>query len=297
MPETGQGVQSTFRQDVRVALRETVPVAMGYLPLGSAYGLLFASSGLQWWWAPVCSVLIFAGAMQFLSVGLLSTHTSLTAIFITTFIVNFRHVFYGLSYPMSRVRRRPARVYGMWALTDETYSLLAGRADDPALTSRRITLIQLFSHGYWVLGGVIGAVGAMALPNSIAGIDFSLTALFVVLAYEHVSKPENKGAVAMGLAASAVALAIGRSQFLSVAMATFLGLVLISYLRQNRKMSDGPELRSPGDSGDGGDYLPASGGAVPGPAEGRSGAPGALPRPGDACRGHGDPGLLQPEHG
>jgi 4-azaleucine resistance transporter AzlC len=259
----------SLRDDVRAALRETVPVAMGYLPLGSAYGILLATQGIAWWWAPVSSVLIFAGAMQFLSVGLLSARVSLTEIFIATFIVNFRHVFYGLSYPMRKVRRTPARVYGIWALTDETYSLLAGRVADPELTSRRVTLIQMFSHGYWVLGGLIGAIGSMALPSSIAGIDFSLTALFLVLMYEHASKRANLSAVVMAVTASAVAFAVGGKQFLSVAMGVFLCLVLASYPTQNRKATGEPSIHSASGPGDGGDYVSAPSSSVPGAAEGR----------------------------
>jgi 4-azaleucine resistance transporter AzlC len=219
-------VVKSVRDDVRAALRDTIPVAMGYLPLGTAYGLLLADSGLAWWWAPASSVLIFAGAMQFLSVGLLTAHVSLTEIVVATLVVNFRHIFYGLSFPMRLLRTLPSRVYGVFALTDETYSLLAGKADEN-ISGRRVTLIQMFSQGYWILGSAVGALGSMALPESIAGNDFSLTALFLVLTYEHAVKRENLPTVLMGAVASALAFAVGGRQFPSVAMGVFLCLVLV----------------------------------------------------------------------
>ncbi|WP_344125207.1 AzlC family ABC transporter permease [Luedemannella flava] len=257
-----------MRADARDALRDTIPVAMGYLPLAAAYGLMLANTGIDWWWAPVSSLLIFAGAMQFLSVGLLAAHTPLAEIFIATLLVNFRHVFYGLSYPMDKLKRTPARVYGVFALTDETYSLLAGKADQN-ISGRRITLIQLFSHGYWILGSFVGALGAMALPDSIAGIEFSLTALFLVLTYEHAIKRENLPAVVMGVLASAVAFAIGGKQFLSVAMGVFLCLVLANYPIVSRKASRESGLRTSGSPDHGVDDAPAASDAVPSAAESR----------------------------
>ncbi|MEU7005054.1 hypothetical protein [Nonomuraea sp. NPDC046570] len=123
----------------------------------------------------------------------------------------------------------PRRVYGIFALTDESYSLLAGR-DPASLTGRRVHLIQLLSHGYWVVGGTVGALASTAMPQGINGIDFALTALFVVLAFEHARKRTNLNAVVNGTVASALAFVVGRQQFLSVAMGTFLLLTIVTYL-------------------------------------------------------------------
>jgi 4-azaleucine resistance transporter AzlC len=251
--------------DVRVALRDTFPVAMGYIPLGMAYGLLLVQSGLPWYVAPISSVAVFAGAMQFLSVGLLAAGTPLAAIALATFAVNFRHVFYGLSFPLGRLQTPAQRWYGIFALTDETYSLLAGRPADE-LGGRRIHLIQLFSHGYWVLGGTVGALASVAMPTAINGIDFALTALFVVLALEHGRRSRNLTPVAMGALSCAVAFGVGGGQFLSVAMGTFLVLAIALFFVKRKEVSDDPDVPAGRGGGDGGGDVRAARGAVSGAA-------------------------------
>lgn len=223
----------------RSALRDTVPVAMGYVPLGAAYGLILVNAGLDWYWAPVSSVVVFAGAMQFLSVALLAAGAPLTEIATTTLVINFRHVFYGLSFPLGRVEGPLRRLYSVFALTDETYSLVAAKQGEE-LSGRRILLIQVFSHAWWVLGSTLGAAASIALPSGIEGLDFALTALFVVLAQEHAYQRANTAAMTMGAAAALLAWALPVGQFLSVAIGIFLLLIAArGRLTAHRRGEDG----------------------------------------------------------
>jgi branched chain amino acid efflux pump len=217
-----------------LALRDTVPVAMGYVPLGAAYGVLLVNSGLAWYWATVSSILIFAGAAQFLSVTLLATRVPLVEVASVTFLVNLRHVFYGLSFPLRRIDGFLRRCYGAFALTDETYSLIAAKADE-GLSGRRIHLIQVFSQAWWVLGSTVGAVASTALPGQIKGIDFALTALFVVLAMEHLAKRESRKSMGYGLVAALLAAVVAGGQFLTVALGLYLVAVLASWRRGARR--------------------------------------------------------------
>ncbi|MCX4778462.1 AzlC family ABC transporter permease [Streptomyces sp. NBC_01264] len=219
---------------VRLALRDTVPVAMGYIPLGAAYGLLMVDAGLDWYWAPLSSVLVFAGAMQFLSVPLLAAGIPLLQLATTTLVINFRHVFYGLSFPLRKLDGSARRAYGVFALTDETYSLIAAKAGE-SLSGRRILFIQLFSHAWWIIGSTIGAVASMALPSGIQGIEFALTALFVVLAQEHFYKRENARPMLYGAVAGVAGTFAGNKQFLTVAMAVFLVMVAAEAVRDSRR--------------------------------------------------------------
>lgn len=218
----------TRRQDLAAAARYTVPVAMGYLPLGVAYGILLTTNGIPWYWAPLSSLVIFAGSMQYLSVSLLAGLTALPQVALATFAVNFRHVFYGLSFPLHRLAGRAQRCYGVFALTDETYSIITTRNDDE-LTSRRITIVQLLSHSYWIISSTLGAVAAFAMPRGIRGLDFALTALFVVLAYEAVREKRNYRAAAVGLASSAIAVAVTPSNFLTVAIAALVAALIAAH--------------------------------------------------------------------
>lgn len=223
----------SWREAAALALRDTVPVAMGYLPLGAAYGLLLVNAGIGWYWAPISSLIVFAGAMQFLSVSLIAAHVPLLEVATSTLAINFRHVFYGLSFPLGRIPGRPRRLYGVFALTDETYSLVAAKADEH-LGGRRIHLVQVFSHGWWILGSSLGAAASIALPKDITGLDFALTALFVVLAQEHAYRKENLRSLVYGALAACFTFVAFRHQFLAVAIGSFLVLVAARFVWDER---------------------------------------------------------------
>lgn len=220
--------RSAAATDLSYALRATVPVAMGYLPLGLAYGVLLTNNGIPWYYAPLSCLLVFAGSMQFLSVSLLSGGAPLSQVALSTLAVNFRHVFYGLSFPLNLVRGRWRRAYSVLALTDETYSLVAAK-DKASLTGRRIVLIQLISHGYWTASCTLGAVAAFGLPRNLEGLDFALTALFVVLALDALYQRRNVRSAIMGLAASVFAVAATAEHFLVVALGIFVAMVIAAY--------------------------------------------------------------------
>ncbi|MGD3108485.1 AzlC family ABC transporter permease [Streptomyces sp. YGL11-2] len=233
------GSTSSPRADFGRAVRDTIPVAMGYTPLGAAFGILLVNSGLDWYWAPLSAALIFAGSMEFLAVGLITAGTPLLQVAVMTLAVNFRHVFYALSFPMQLLRGWGRRLYGAFALTDETYSLLA-TIPRQEMTANRLTFIQLLSHAYWVGGSIIGALLSFALPSSIQGLSFVLTALFVVLAQDCFYKRKDSAPTLMGLAAGFVALGVGERSFLAVALTVYVAMLLGWYLLQ-RKRSAGEE--------------------------------------------------------
>lgn len=232
--DTEGSTNGSWAGAARAAIRDTVPVAMGYIPLGTAYGLLLVNSGLDWYWAPLSSLVIFAGAMQFLSVSMLAVGTPLVTVATTTLVINFRHVFYGLSFPLSRLEGFFRKLYGVFALTDETYSLVAAKRDEN-LSGRRIHLIQVFSQGWWVLGSTLGAVASVVIPSSIEGLDFALTGLFVVLAQEHAYRRESWRSMAYGLIAALVAYGLGSDQFLTIAIGVFLVMLAVQWWLTKRK--------------------------------------------------------------
>lgn len=216
------------------ALRDTYVIGLGMIPLGMAFGLLVVQSGLAWWWTPIISVTVYAGSLEFLLVGLLMAITPLPQLALTAFLVNSRHVFYGLGFPLHRVRGKIARIYSMYALTDETYALTAGRP--PAtFSSARILWTQAFLQSYWVLGGILGGLLSFWLPRDIAGLQFTLTALFVVLAIDafRVTRDLCPPALALGCALLALWLAAGEA--LVVAMTLYVACLLGRYLLGRRR--------------------------------------------------------------
>ncbi len=204
-----------MRNGWRSLVELTIPVMMGYLPLGTVFGMLWMKAGLSWYWAPLMSLLVYAGALQYLAVGMLASGTGWLDLAVASLLVNFRHLFYGLSlYPL-----QPAgswcRHYFMFGITDETYSLLSasGRITD----SRDALLVVLFNHSYWILGTLLGIVLASGLPLGLQGLDFALTALFTVLAVEQIRANRDWGALALGLLVALIVASWLPDYFLLVA--------------------------------------------------------------------------------
>jgi len=223
------------RSDARLALAQTAPFGFGMFPLGVAFGLLVVQSGLAWWWAPLFSGLIYAGSLEFLLIGLLLAATPLASVALTTFLVNSRHVFYALSFPLHRVRGRLGKVYAMFALIDEAYALTATCA--PALfSSRRILCTQVLLQSYWVGGGIVGALAGHWLPGPVHGLSFALTSLFVVLAIDACRTGRNLSDPAIALGCALVAVTVAPGQMLVLAMGLYVLALLARYrLTLNRR--------------------------------------------------------------
>lgn len=199
-------------------LAVSASVAMGYIPLGTVFGFLFVQAGADWWLAVLASVLVYAGAAQYMMVPMLAAGLSVGTIAVATLIVNARHVFYGLSllhrFPPDRLRRW----YMVFALTDETYSVLTTL---PLTAShRQMTLIAALNQAWWVLGTTLGAlIGAQAQVH-LRGLDFVLAALFAVLTVEQWRTRGSAAPLWVALLAYAVAypLAAQHALLLSIAL-------------------------------------------------------------------------------
>lgn len=193
---------------MRYALRKSVPVLLGYVFLGAAFGILLTDAGLNWAWAALMSVVVYAGSMQFALVPLLAAATPLPTIAVMMLMVNSRHLFYGLSFvEMFREMGRKAP-YMVFALTDETYSVLcACRGDAEMARDHHVAAfyIAALQHGYWVLGSLLGAVAGQLLAFDTTGIDFAMTALFTVILTDQV---RSGGRAVMRCAAVGAALAL-----------------------------------------------------------------------------------------
>lgn len=136
-------------------VRDALPVGVGLIPLGMAFGVLIVQQGFAWYWAPLFSILIYAGSMEFLAIGLFLAGTPLTSLAVTGLLVNFRHIFYGLSYPLHAIRSRLARAYAVYALTDETYAIVATKPRG-SMSGPRALAVTITCQALWVLPGWSG---------------------------------------------------------------------------------------------------------------------------------------------
>ncbi|WP_068279261.1 AzlC family ABC transporter permease [Aldersonia kunmingensis] len=210
------------------AARETGVLWAGVFALGVGFGVLVTSHGFDWWLAPLISAVVFAGSVEFILVGMLAVAAPITAIALTTLLVNSRHLFYGLSFPLHRVETRWGKAYSMFALCDEAYAVLTNR-DSDALTSARILWTQLGLHMSWAVGALAGGLVGTQFLGGLDGLEFVLTALFVVLALDaYRDRPDQRTLIA-ALGCAAVALVVAPDSMLLVAMGLFAATLIMRH--------------------------------------------------------------------
>lgn len=203
---------------LRLAFLDTVPVLTGYLVLGMGFGILLQQNGYGLWWSAAMSLFIYAGSMQYLLVGLLTGGASLLATAITTLMVNARHLFYGISMVESYQGAGKKKPYLIFALTDETYSLVT-RIPEGVNRHKYCFLVSLLDQCYWVGGSILGSVLGSVLPVNFEGIDFALTALFVTVFTEQWLSTKNHLPAITGIMSTAICLVLfGQELFLIPSM-------------------------------------------------------------------------------
>ena len=210
-----------MKKDIKKALRDTLPVLSGYMVLGMGFGVLMQTNGYGFWWVFAMSALIYAGSMQYLAVDLLLGGASLISAALTTLMVNARHLFYGISMVDRYKGTGRKKPYLIFALTDETYSLVCSGNEDMSEGERHryYFLVSVFNQIYWVFGSLIGALLGEIIPFSTEGIDFALTALFVTVFVEQWKSTKEHTPAIIGVVASVVCLLVfGAGDFLITAM-------------------------------------------------------------------------------
>lgn len=212
---------------IRAAFPLTIPVMLGYVFMGMAFGILLSSKGYHAGWALLMSVTIYAGSMQFVAIDLLTRPFDILGTLMMTLMVNARHIFYGLSMLekfRTMDRRKP---YMIFSLTDETFSLLcAAHPPEGVKRNRFYFYIALLNHSYWILGCTLGALLGSVVKFNTKGIDFVMTALFVVIFTEQWKSTKNHLPALIGIGSSLICLVLfGPGKFLIPSMLLiFIGL-------------------------------------------------------------------------
>ena len=207
----------------------------GYVGLGTGFGILLRNAGYGVLWAAAMSLLIYAGSMQYVGVSLLTGGASVLTTLLTTFMVNARHLFYSISMVDTYKDAGRYKPYMIFALTDETYSLLCdGKVPEGADPNTYRFLVSLFNQSYWVAGSVIGSLLGSVLPFSTAGIEFSMTALFIASFTEQWLTTRDHIPALTGLLSTLLCLVIfGKDRFLIPAM--LLITLVLTLLRRREE--------------------------------------------------------------
>jgi len=222
-------------QTIKQAFYKSIPVVAGYVFLGIGFGILIRNAGYGLLAAAAMSLFIYAGSMQFVGVSLLTGGASILTTAITTVMVNARHLFYSISMIGKYKNAGKYKPYMIFALTDETYSLLCdGSAPDGTDPELYRFLVSLFDHSYWVAGSVIGNLLGSVLPFSTAGIEFSMTALFVASFTEQWLTTKDHIPAITGLLGTLLCLLVfGPENFLIPAM--LLITLVLTLLRRREE--------------------------------------------------------------
>lgn len=211
----------------------TIPIMAGYVFLGISFGILATSKGLPLYYPVLMGIVIYGGSMQFAAVNLLLAAFNPIGAILLTIMVHARHIFYGITMlvPFNQLKNGFRKIYCMFGLTDETFSLLAS-LEVPEEQDRNWVyfLVTFLNQCYWVIGCGLGAVIGSNLTFNTDGIEFVLTALFVTIFVEQWLNARSHRPAIIGLVGSAVCLVIfGGANFMIPAMIIILILFSLDY--------------------------------------------------------------------
>ncbi len=215
---------------LKAAFPYTVPVMTGYLVLGISYGVLITASGFPFWMPMVTSLTIFAGSMEFVLVNLLLSGFDLLQAFLMTLMINARHLFYGISMLDRYKGMGWKKLYMIFGLTDESFSVNCV-TDPPEGVDRGwfMFFVTLLDHSYWFLGTTLGGIFGSLVHFKTEGLDFVMTAMFVVIFMEQWKKDKNHLSAILGLVLPVGCLLLfGAESFMIPAMLAILaGLTVV----------------------------------------------------------------------
>ncbi len=205
----------------------SLPILAGYVPIGIAFGVLWVQQGLAPLGAPLLGIIVYAGASQFMAAGMLAAGQGPLEVALATLVLNARHAVYGLAFLERLPGWGAAKAYFAFALTDETYAVLTARPSEER-DDRLLWRVALLNQTYWVAGCAIGAVAGGLVSGGTRGLDFALTALFIVLLLEQVRTLRKGLAAAVGGAVALVGvLAFGTANTLLPMLAVALAAVAL----------------------------------------------------------------------
>lgn len=205
---------------IKRAFVKTLPVMAGYMVLGFGFGIITMEAGYGFWIALLMSILVYAGSMQYVLVSLLTGGASMISCAVTTLMVNARHLFYGVSMVEKYKGAGRKKPYLMFALTDETYSLVCGGDCPEKMDFHTYAMaVSFMNQIYWITGTVLGALTGAFVNLNFAGVDFAMTALFITVFVDQWKSTKNHLPAMIGVFASVICLVIfGKDNFLIPSM-------------------------------------------------------------------------------
>ena len=217
---------------LKAAFPATIPILAGFLFLGITYGILMSTNGFPYLMTVFISLSVFAGSMQFVAINLLLGAFNPLQTFFMTLMINARHLFYGISMLEKYKGMGLKKLYLIFGMCDENFSInCTASIPDNVNKGKYMTFVTLLNHSYWVIGSAIGAFFGEFITFNTEGIDFCMTAMFVVILTEQLSNKNNRGSAIIGIILSIASLAVfGPDKFIIPAMVSIL--IVLTFLRK-----------------------------------------------------------------
>ncbi len=217
---------------------KTIPIMVGYIVLSIGFGIYAKNAGISLIYVILMSVFVYAGSMQYVLVNLISSGVSLLTTALTTFMVNARHFFYGISMIDKYEGKDIRNPYLMFSLTDETYSLVCSSHIEGIEDKTYYFYVSLFNQIYWIIGSILGSILGSVLTISTDGIEFSMTALFITVVMEQWLSQKNHIPALTGLVSSILCLFVfGRDNFLIPTMILITVSLLVQRKQNEKRMN------------------------------------------------------------
>lgn len=233
-------MNQTLQNSFRYALRRSVPILVGFFPLGTAYGILMAKAGYNALWTWLTSLFVYAGSLQMLMIGFFTASTPIMTVIVASLLLNSRHIFYGLSFLDKFNSYGPWKYFLIYGLPDESYSLLCSYVPQEGVEEKWVhvfdtALIWL----YWIAFSVLGCIAGSLIPFNLTGIDFAMTALFIVILVDQLKGASSRLPAAVSLISAALCLLLfGPDNFLLPSL-----LVTLAALAALRGRLEGKEAQ------------------------------------------------------
>ena len=233
-------MNQTLQNSFRYALRRSVPILVGFFSLGTAYGILMAKAGYNALWTGLTSLFVYAGSLQMLMIGFFTASTPIMTVIVTSLLLNSRHIFYGLSFLDKFNSYGPWKYFLIYGLPDESYSLLCSYVPQEGVEEKWVhvfdtALIWL----YWIAFSVLGCIAGSLIPFDLTGIDFAMTALFIVILIDQLKGASSRLPAAVSLISAALCLLLfGPDNFLLPSL-----LVTLAALAALRGRLEGKEAQ------------------------------------------------------
>ncbi len=218
-----------FKGLIKKAFFASIPVMLAYVSIGITFGLVVTASGLPWWFAPLTALTVYAGASQFMGAGMLASGAGIPELAFLTFIMNARHMFYGISVLDKYSEAKKSKAYLVFSLTDETFGLVTSmQVPEGQNPVHFYTVLSALNQLWWFSGCFLGAILGKAMPFNTEGLDFAMVALFTVLLVEQIKQVKRPEPYLSAVAASVLAwLLVKPENFMLVATIVSCILLLV----------------------------------------------------------------------